>query len=219
MRNFKSFAATTGSVPATQITRTLIVLAAIVLSSLTSMAQSNNLTQFEHLKQPKISTKKNQKMLVVETKGDPNVIGGQAFSLLFQLYYSLQGTPKGPIQDFPRARWPESLQAPKAEWTGLYALPVPETVTQLPPHQPREGLKASLATWEYGEVAEILYLGPYNREDSALKQLREFIREQGYTTLGGHEEEYIIGPTVNDKGDPEKYVTILRYRVQKPDSK
>jgi hypothetical protein len=34
-------------------------------------------------------------------------------------------------------------------------------------------------------------------------------------TVGGHEEEYIVGPTANDKCDPEKYVTILRYRVRK----
>ena len=65
------------------------------------------------------------------------------------------------------------------EWTGLYALPVPETATELPPHETQEGLKASLATWEYGEVAEILHLGPYSREEPVLKRLREFIREQG----------------------------------------
>jgi hypothetical protein len=216
MKNFKSFAV---AVSNTKIARISIVLVAFFLTGLSCLAQNNIATRFEYLKQPKISTKKNQKMLVVETKGDPNVTGGQAFGLLFQLYYSLQETPKGPIQDFPRARWPESLQAPKAEWTGLYALPVPETVAQLPPHQPREGLKASLAIWEYGEVAEILHLGPYSQEEPALKQLKEFVQEQGYVTIGGHEEEYIIGPTTNSKGDPEKYVTILRYRVQKPNSK
>jgi hypothetical protein len=31
----------------------------------------------------------------------------------------------------------------------------------------------------------------------------------------GHEEEYISGPSQSGKGDPEKYVTILRYRVRK----
>jgi hypothetical protein len=218
MTNFKSFT-TISLVPVTQITRTLIVLATIALSCPASMAQGNNATQFEQLKQPKISAKKNQKMLVIEAKGDPNVMGGQAFGLLFQLYYSLPETPKGRIQDFPRARWPESLQSPKADWTGLYALPVPETVTQLPPHQPREGLKASLATWEYSEVAEILHLGPYSREEPTLKQLKKFVQEQGYVTIGGHEEEYIVGPTTDSKRDTEKYITILRYRVQKPDSK
>jgi hypothetical protein len=202
-----------------RFTRILVVLAAIIFGEVTAIGQNIDVNQFERLKQPKISTKQNQKMLVVEAKGDPNIIGGQAFGLLFQLYYSLQDTPKGQLQNFPRARWPESLQTPKTEWTGLYAMPVPETVTSIPPHQQREGLKASLATWEYGEVAEILYLGPYSREEPALKQLREFIQQQGYIILGGHEEEYIIGPTSNDKGNPEKYVTILRYRVRKLDKK
>ncbi|MGD0536775.1 MAG: hypothetical protein ABSC03_03915 [Verrucomicrobiota bacterium] len=123
----------------TQMARILMVLIVLVLSGLTSLAQSNNVTQFEGLKQPRISTKKNQKMVVVEAKGDPNVIGGQAFGLVFQLYYRMPETPKGPLPAFPRARWPESLQAPKTEWTGLYALPVSETVAQLPPHEPQEG--------------------------------------------------------------------------------
>ena len=212
-------ATTQDSLPTIHLTRIVMVLVALVVSGLTSLAQSNNVTQFDHLKQPKISTRKNQKMVVVEAKGDPNVIGGQAFGLVFQLYYRMPETPKGPPQGFPRARWPESLQAPKTEWTGCYAMPVPETVAELPPHQPQEGLKASLTTWEYGEVAEILHLGPYSREEPVLKRLRDFIQEQGYVTLGGHEEEYIVGPSPGGKGDPEKYVTIIRYRVRKADKK
>lgn len=202
-----------------QMSRMLMVVVAFGLSDPIASAQSNNVNQFEHLKQPKISTKHNQKMLVVEAKGDPNAIGGQAFGLLFQLYYRLQETPKGPLKGLPRARWPESLQTPKTNWIGLYALPVPETVAQLPPHQAQEGLKASLAIWEYGEVAEILHLGPYDREEPTLKRLAEFIREQGYVSLGGHEEEYIVGPTQSGKGDPETYVTLIRHRVRKADKK
>jgi len=68
-------------------------------------------------------------------------------------------------------------------------------------------------------VAEILHTGPYSREEPALKRLGEFIQEQGYVILGGHEEEYIVGPTQSGKGEPEKYVTIIRYRVQRPDKK
>ena len=43
--------------------------------------------RFQDLKDPRISAKENQKMLVVEAKGDPNVIGGKALELLFQLLY------------------------------------------------------------------------------------------------------------------------------------
>jgi hypothetical protein len=139
-----------------RISTFVAVMIAVLLGWAPSLAQSNLVTQFEHLKQPKISLKKNEKLAVVEAKGDPNVVGGRAFGLLFQLYFSSPQTPRDPLQGVPRARWPESLQAPKTEWTGLYALPVPESVTQLPPYQAQEGLKASLGTWEYGEVAELL---------------------------------------------------------------
>jgi hypothetical protein len=76
-----------------------------------------------------------------------------------------------------------------------------------------------VSTWEYGEVAEILHLGPYNREEPTMQRLKEFIREQGYVIVGGHEEEYIVGPTPGEKGDPEIYMTIIRYRVRKADKK
>lgn len=202
-----------------RLTQMLMVLIALGVSGPAASAQSNLQSQFEQLKQPRISTKPDQKMLVVEIKGDPNVVGGKAFGLLFQLYYRMQETPKGSLQPSPRARWPEDSTGPKVEWTGQYALPIPESVTKIPEHQPQVGLQASLATWEYGKVAEILHLGPYNREDPTMQRLKAFIREQGYVTVGGHEEEYIVGPTQGGKSDPDKYMTILRYRVRKADQK
>lgn len=200
-----------------KIARILIVIVVAAVVSGFFTAQGSNLSQFEHLKEPKISTKKNQKMLVVEAKGDPNIIGGKAFGLLFQLYYTMKETPKGPMQAAPRARWPVSVDTPKSEWTGLYALPVPESITELPQYEAQEGLKATLTTWEYGEVAEILHVGPYDKEKPTIKRLMDFVKEQGYEVVGDHEEEYIKGPTMYGKGDPEKYLTIIRYRVKKSD--
>lgn len=193
----------------------LIVLAAARLTS----AQDSSLQQFEHLKEPKISTRKSDKMLVVEAKGDPNIVGPRAFGLLFQLYYSMKDTPKGPGQSAPRARWPLSLETPRSEWIGLYALRVPDTATLLPAHSAQEGLKASLTIWEYGEVGEILHLGPYDREEPTMKRLKDFVSAQGYKIVDGHEEEYIRGPSMAGPGDPEKYVTIIRYRLQKSSGK
>ena len=51
--------------------RILIVLIAAAAISVPLKAQDPNVSQFEHLKEPKISVKKDQKMLVVEAKGDP----------------------------------------------------------------------------------------------------------------------------------------------------
>ena len=198
-----------------KVVQILIILIVVSVFSMPSIAQGPDVSQFAHLKEPKISTKKNQKMLVVEAKGDPNAVGGKAFGLLFQLYYRMPETPKGPMQSAPIARWPVPLDAPKSEWIGLYALPIPETAIELPHHQGQESLKASLTTWEYSEVAEILHIGPYNKEEPTTKRLTDFIKEKGFKIIGAHEEEYIIGPSMYGKDDPEKYVTIIRYRVQK----
>ena len=191
------------------------ILMAVFVAAIPAVLLAQTPEQFDDLKDPRISTKKDAKMLVVEAEGDPNVMGAKAFGLVFRLYYSSPDTPKGPMQSAPRARWPVSFDDPKAEWTGLYALPVPESMTELPKHEPQKGLKASLVTWEYGEVVEILHVGPYDKEEPTVKRLKEFVEKQGYVIAGDHEEEYIKGPDMYGKGDPEKYLTIIRYQVKK----
>lgn len=214
MKEIKKLTKNSGSIYPEQTTLIMFIIIMFILN-VPLYCQIKNLAQFEHLKQPQISVKKDQKMIVVESKGDPNIAGGKAFGLLFQLYFSSPETPKSSLQLLPRARWPEPLNTPMSEWIGLYALPVPDSMVTLPAFIPQENIKASLAIWEYGEVAEILHIGPYNREDSTMNRLLEFVRSKGYVTIGGHEEEYIVGPTAGSKGDPEKYVTIIRYRVRK----
>jgi len=192
----------------------VVIIVAFIALSMYYMMRGPDLAKYEHLKDPKISTVPDQKMIVVEAKGDPNVIGEKAFALLFELYFKMKETLKGPGQAAPRARWPLAFDTPKTEWVGLYAMPVPETVTELPQHEAKPELKVSLTTWEYGQVAEILHVGPYDREQPTVARLMEFIKAQGYEVVGDHEEEYLKGPTMFFKGDPQKYVTIIRYRVK-----
>lgn len=192
-----------------------VVVAALLALSVYYVTQGPDLTKYEPLKTPQISTAPNAKMLVVEAQGDPNVVGAKAFGLLFQIYFKMKETPKGPGLPAPRARWPVALDAPKTEWVGLYALRVPESVAALPPHEAAPELKVSLASWEYGEIAEILHVGPYDQEQPTVARLMDFIKARGYEAVGPHEEEYLKGPTMFSKGDPEKYVTIIRYRVKK----
>lgn len=63
---------------------------------------------------------------------------------------------------------------------------------------------------------EILHLGPYDREGPTVERLRLFADSAGYVLTGEHEEEYIRGPTMAGPGNPEAYLTILRYRVRRP---
>ena len=181
-------------------------------------AQDSIPPDLKPLLEPRIIALDNQSMLVVEARGDPNTVGAQAFGLVFQLYYRTPGTPKGPFQSAPRARWPVSLEQLKSGWTGLYALPLPDTVTTLPPHEAPAGLKASVQRWEYGEVAEILHVGPYDRERPTVQRLLDHVAASGYEVIGVHEEEYLRGPTMAGPGDADKYLTIIRYRVRKVES-
>jgi hypothetical protein len=172
--------------------------------------------QFEHLRQPQVRRMDDQRVLVVEARGEPNAVAGEAFSLLFKTYFKLKGVPKGRRQPAPRARWPLSPDTPKEQWVGRYAMPVPEDVNSLPSGQTdASGLHAELTTWEYGQVAEILHVGPYDREGAAIQRLMQFIKDSGYRIIGEHEEEYLKGPGLFLKGNPEKYLTIVRYRVSR----
>lgn len=190
----------------------LCVLGIAILST-PAGAQTDIPPELEALRTPRITTRPAEMMLVVEAVGDPRTVGGQAFGLLFQLYYGSPLTPKGPDQPAPRARWPVDFDQPRSEWLGIYALPVPEEFDSLPVHTAPPGLEAMLTTWEYGSVVEVLHVGPYDREEPTLRRLREWALAEGYELAGPHEEEYIRGPTMAGPGDPEQYLTILRYRV------
>jgi hypothetical protein len=172
--------------------------------------------QFEYLKEPQVCEMADQKVLQVEAKGAPEAVGSEAFGLLFKTYFKLKGVPKGPKQPAPRARWPLALNTPKEQWIGRYAMPVPESVPALPAQTVgASGLRVEITTWPYGEVAEILHVGPYDAEEPTIRKLMQFIKNGGYEIVGEHEEEYVKGPGLFFKGNPQKYLTLIRYRVKK----
>ncbi|MCZ0933955.1 MAG: GyrI-like domain-containing protein [Gemmatimonadetes bacterium] len=171
----------------------------------------------EHLIEPRIVGRADERVLEVRAVGDPDEIGSAAFGLLFQLYFS-GGATTGFTPPAARARWQEGLdEIPRGEWIGRYALPIPAAVESLPEHTPPNGVTASITTWEYGTIAEILHIGRYDAEQPTIKRLKAFVEAEGYETFGGHEEEYIVGPTMAGPGDPDEYRTILRYRIRKAD--
>jgi hypothetical protein len=189
------------------------IMAVIVMAVLFFFAMKGpDLSKYQYLKDPQISERPNQNMLVVETKGDPNIVGAKAFALLFKAYFK---TVKGGKMQIPRARWPQDLGTSLDEWVGRYALPVPETTEKLPDVKLETGSKLYLAEWEYGTVAEILHIGPYNKETPTIERLKKYAHDNGYYITGLHEEEYLKGPGMFGPGDPGKYQTIIRYRVEK----
>lgn len=185
----------------------------MALAAMPAYAQVDIPTGLASLQKPRIVEQPPLRVLVVEAQGDPRTVGSRAFGLLFQLYFQIPETPKGPGQAAPRARWPISFDKPRSEWVGYYALPVPESVKNVPAHADQPGLRVSLTRWEYGQCAEVLHVGPYDREEPTIERLREYAAAQGYVLTGVHEEEYIRGPSMSGPGNPDAYITILRYTV------
>jgi hypothetical protein len=193
----------------------LFVMVVGVLIFWNFLPHTRDFQVYQYLKMPHISERPAQKMLVVRLKGDPNAVGKQAMSTLFKAFYALKVEFKNLPLEFPRARWPQPLDTPAEQWVGLYGLPVPEKIVRLPKSELKVAPHAALETWEYGTVAEILHSGPYSEEVSSIEKLQQFIQAQGYAVVGVHEEEYLKGPGFFGRGDPKKYQTLIRYRVEK----
>jgi len=185
--------------------KTLLIVMLILGLLGSGAAAAQDLSSYESLKTPRLTTMARQKMIVVEAKGDPNMVAKDAFGLLYKTFFSLKGVRMAA----PRARWLNMATDPKDQWVGLYGLPIPDPITQLP-----EGIQdVRIEDWEYGEVAEILHVGPYAEEDPTIAKLHEFIGESGYEIAGPHEEEYLRGPGM--AASPSDYWTIIRYSVRK----
>jgi hypothetical protein len=179
-----------------------VVVLALILAA---AAAAQSLNSYAALKDPQIVNRPAQKMLVAESKGDPNTAAQTAMTTLFKGFYRIPGAKMAP----PRARWADLVTTPKGEWAGLFGLPLPDAVTGLP-----EGVTGvRIETWAYGDVAEILHVGRYDAEAPTVERLMKFIAEKGYVAAGPHEEEYLAGPGMVP--DPAKYQTIIRYQVRK----
>ena len=152
-----------------------------------------------------------QKMAVVRSVGDPNEVGAQVFPALFGAVFTLKFKvlkPRG--VEFkvgaPRARWPLPFETAREQWIGLWGIPVPDEVDELPQTVP--GVPVDLETWEYGTVAHILHLGSYADEEPTITRLHAFIAESGYEMAGAHEEEYLSRP------DAKNMKTVIRCPVR-----
>jgi hypothetical protein len=198
----------------------MVLLAAVLLLVVLGVAfvvwfgfpMGPDLEEVAHLKEPRLTTMAPQKVIVVTARGDPNTAGKGAFGLLMSTYFRLEGVPKyGPGFKPP----PVEADLPADQWVGHYAMPVPDSVTELPGPAAKDGLSAELKTWDYGEIAEILHMGGYDKEKPTVERLKAFIEESGYEIAGLHEEEYLKGPGMIFRGNPESYLTIIRYPVRR----
>lgn len=189
----------------------------ILTSFLIGCMPSPDLSIYQSLKEPKISTKPSINAMVIEITGEPGKTSGEAFGRLFKMKFKLNNDNLK--EAFPRARWPKPFETPKNEYVGIFALPVSNEVTSIPPNVDNPEPKIQLQNWQYGEVAEILHIGAYDKEAPTVEKLKSFIAANGYEISGAHEEEYLKGPGMFGKGNPDEYQTILRYQVRKKEKK
>jgi len=151
-------------------------------------------------------------MAVVYAKGAPDKVFPEVLPALYGSVFTLKfDLKKKQMPTFKVtglcARYPDAHLAPKEEWTHIIGLPIPEDTTSLP--QTVVDPQVKIDTWDYGTVAQILHLGPYDEEDAAVQRLHRFIEDNGYEIAGPHEEEYLSRPNVKV---PK---TIIRYPVRK----
>ncbi|MDP2931101.1 MAG: GyrI-like domain-containing protein [Chloroflexota bacterium] len=161
---------------------------------------------------PQIIEMPAQKMAVVSSVGAPDKVFPQVMPALYGSVYTLKfdlkkkGVPTFKVSGL-RARYPNAHLVPKEKWTIIMGLPVPDNTTSLPQKVP--GVQVRVETWEYGTVAQILHLGPYDQEAPTVERLHKFIAESGHEIAGLHEEEYLTRP------DAKVVKTLIRYPVKK----
>ena len=162
--------------------------------------------------EPQILEMSPQKMAVVYAKGAPDKVFPEFMPALYGSVYTLKfdlkkkGLPTFKVTGL-RARYPDAHLVPKDEWTHIIGLPIPEDTISLPQKVP--GTEVKIEAWEYGTVAQILHLGPYDQEEATIKRLHKFIEDSGYEIAGLHEEAYLTRP------DAKVPKTIIRYPVRK----
>ena len=184
---------------------TCVVIIGLVAAGfiLKYISDQKYLRQFDNLIEPKISTKSDQNMLVADVKGAPEEVSSPAIGNLFKVIYKYKDKNQPPGL---RARW--QIDDKNKVISGQYGIPIKAGI-----NVDQDGVKSAI--WEYGLVAEILHIGSYDKEKPTIDRLTKFISDNGYSIVGDHEEEYIKGPGMFFKGNPDNYRTIILYRIEK----
>jgi hypothetical protein len=106
------------------------------------------------------------------------------------------------------------------DWHWTLMLPQPDQITRelleeaVAAAKKKKALPAlerlRLGTYDEGQAAQILHVGPYAEVAASIDRLHSFIREKGYHFCGKHHEIYLSDPR---RTAPEKLKTILRQGV------
>jgi hypothetical protein len=175
--------------------------------------------------------------LMIDGRGDPNTAPEyqQALEALYSLSYTLKFHFRRALQaiDYPvmplEGLWSvadlrELANRDKWQWTMM--IMQPEWVTQelltdiaavVTRKNPLPSLtRVRLEPYTEGLAAQILHIGPYDAEWPTIERLHQFVHENSYELHGKHHEIYLSDPR---RAAPDKWKTILRHPVRKPNAK
>jgi len=188
-------------------------------------------------KEPQIVEVPGFKYIMIDGKGYPGT--SEEFGLKVQVLFSLAYTIKFMMKKDSHASFDFKV-APlsglwhaddmnafidenrKEEWIWTMMVQQPDPVTQTIFDKAIDEVKrkknlqfidhASLKVYEEGLCAQILHIGPYNKETPTIEMLHQFIKEKGYTFNGKHHEIYLSDL---NRTQPEKLKTIIRQPVKR----
>jgi hypothetical protein len=113
------------------------------------------------------------------------------------------------IDDAKTLRWLAYLMVPAFVTQPL----VEEARRQATPKHPEFPYeRASLTTVTEGRAAQVLHVGPYDKEQPTIERLHRYISDRGLAVAGKHHEIYISDPR---RTKPEKIKTVIRVAVRR----
>lgn len=170
--------------------------------------------------------------IMVDGKGDPNTSQeyADAIQALYPVAYTIKFTSKIKygkdfgVMPLEGLWWTENMAdfsvENKDNWLWTAMIMQPDVVTEdMYNHAvqqvrnkkaPKSLDKLRFASYEEGQAAQVMYVGPYSSEGPTIQGLHEFIKEQGGTLDDNnkhHHEIYLGDPR---RTAPEKLKTIIR---------
>ncbi len=179
------------------------------------------------------------KFAIIDGQGDPNI--SKEYQDAVQALYGLSYNLKFMVKKSEIARdytvmpleglwWTDDMNDfnlhNKKIWKWSAMIMQPEFITddmvEEARHQvmKKKGIKAlekiRFEDYKEGLVAQTMYIGPYEEEDSTIEKIHGFITEKGYQLTGKHHEIYLSDPR---RTAPEKLKTVLRQPCKKSNIK
>jgi hypothetical protein len=199
------------------------------------MQKNDYKKQFKHLYSPtskKVEIVNVPKMnfLMIDGKGDPNTSQEfqNAVEALFGLSYTIKFMVKksGIAIDFAVMPleglwWVDDMSQftieDKSSWKWTLMMMQPEFITSNMVNKASDELhrkknpialsKIRFESFEEGNSAQVMHIGPFSEEGPTLEKVHQFIEENGFERRGKHHEIYLSDIR---RGNPANWKTVIR---------